>query len=190
MFTFWGRLSYVGFVTAYPFYNPSADNRLLPAQPVIYMKFLYSILFLSGLIFTLSCQRQACQNPPPAYTVAFTNAQGQAFINDSLQAATLRLSSISSAGVRTVLSPVDFRPVASNDRYKFVYQVGYSLFDKNEQNRFTVELNNNALGSLELKSQRDNSKCDGWMHLTEVRFNDQVVGRSADNVTYAIKLNL
>lgn len=89
-----------------------------------------------------------------------------------------------------MISSADFRPVVSNDRYKFIYNIGYNLFGQREQNQYIIELNNKMANSLVLKSQRDNSPCDGWMHLTEVRLNDQVVSRDADNVTYVIILNL
>jgi hypothetical protein len=153
------------------------------------MKFIQIILFSLGIIFTLSCERKECQNPPPSYNVAFVDSQGQAFVNDSLQATTLRLSSTSSTGVRTIISSADFRPIVSNDRYKFIYNIGYNLFAQSEQNQYVVEVNNKVLGKLVFKNQRDNSPCDGWMHLTEVRFNDQVVNRGADNVTYMVTLN-
>lgn len=147
------------------------------------------MLLWLGIIFTLSCERKLCQSPPPSYNIAFVDSQGQAFVNDSLQATTLRLSSTSSTGVRTMISSADFKPVISNDHYKFIYNIGYSLFAQSEQNQYTVEVNNKVVGNLVFKSQRDNSPCNGWMHLTEVRYNDQVVDRGADNVTYVITLN-
>ncbi|ADB41268.1 hypothetical protein [Spirosoma linguale] len=153
------------------------------------MKFIKIILFSLSIIFTLSCERKACQNPPPSYNIAFVDSQGQAFVNDSLQATTIRLSSTSSAGVRTIVSSTDFKPVVSNDRYKFVYTVGYNLFAQNEQNQYRVEVNSKVIGNLVVKSQRDNSSCDGWMHVTEVRFSDKVVSQSADNIMYVITLN-
>lgn len=153
------------------------------------MKSIRIILISLGIISTLSCERKDCQSPPPRYNVAFIDSRGQAFVNDSLQAATLRLSSTSPTGVRTMISSADFKPVISNDRYKFIYNVGYDLFAQSEQNQYTVGINDKVVGNLVFKSQRDNSPCNGWMRLTEVRFNDQVVSRSEDNVTYVITLN-
>lgn len=153
------------------------------------MRFTHIILLSLGIIFTLSCEGRECQIPPPSYHVAFVDSRGQAFVNDSSQARALLLSATSTTGVRTVTSSADFRPVVSNDRYKFVYDMGYNLFAQSGQNQYRVEVNRKVLGNLVLKGQRDTSPCDGWMHLTEVRFNDQVVSRGADNVTYVITLS-
>ncbi|MBD2705319.1 hypothetical protein IC229_32170 [Spirosoma sp. BT702] len=149
------------------------------------MKFTTIIILLLNVGFALSCRQRLCQSPPPSYNFAFINPQGQSVFNDTLQAGALRLSYASSTGTRSIVSKAEFKPLVTNDQYKILYQVQYNVFAQAEQNQYTVEIDNKAIGSLTLTSRRDNSECDGWMHLTEVRFNNQQIALGA-NLTYVI----
>ena len=142
------------------------------------------------VVLFLSCQQEECQSSPPRYNFAFIDSQGRSVINDSLQATLIRLTSVSSNGIKTVVPVADFKPVASNDIYNFVYTMSYDMFAKSEQVLCTIETQRRTLGTLNLTSRRNNNKCSGCMNLSEVRFNNQQIGLEADNVTYIIKLDL
>lgn len=102
----------------------------------------------------------------------------------------LRLIYISPTGARTIVPQAEFKPVASNDNYKFIYNMLYDLFAKSEQIQYAVEIDNKVVGNLALISRMNSSKCNPWMNLSEVRFNNLQVRLNADNVTYVVKINL
>ncbi|MBD2703326.1 hypothetical protein IC229_21960 [Spirosoma sp. BT702] len=153
------------------------------------MRFIQAIVLLFSGCFGLACEQQKCQAPPPTYNVAFVNSQGQPLIGDPLQADAVHIWYTSSTGVPIHLPKTDFKAIASNDSYKFIYNVGYDLFARSEQTQYTVALSDKVLGTLSMTSRRNESKCNGWMHLTGMRFNNEPVSLGADNVTYVLKVN-
>ena len=143
-----------------------------------------------SVFLCLSCQQEECQSPPPRYNFAFTDSQGRPVVNDSLQATLIRLTSVSSAGVKTVVPVTDFKPIISNERYNFVYNMSYDVFAKSEEVLCTIETAGRTLGTLNLTSRRNNNRCNGWMNLSEVRFNNQPIDLEPDNVTYVVRMSL
>jgi len=155
------------------------------------MKSIYAVAIGTLIIFGLSlCQRKDCQAPPPQYDFAFITAQQKPIVTDSLQAISLRLVYYSSAGTKTIVPITNFKPYPSNGPSKYVYRVGYDLISQNQPTEYTVELGGQAINKLSLTTQKNNSDCDGWMHLIDVRSNQKPVSIDPDNITYLIKVDL
>lgn len=145
---------------------------------------------VAGLISSLmlaGCEQRECTNPPPQYQFAFVTPQGQPLVADSLQAKTLRLAYTSTSGSKMVIPQAQFRPIPTNTPYRYVYQLSHELIGSEAQARqYAIELNEQPVGTLRLTAQQRNTKCDKWMHLTEVQANQKPVSIGADNVTYQI----
>lgn len=158
------------------------------------MRTLYTIIV--GSLITLglsSCERKLCQNSPPQYNFAFVTAQQKPVVADSLQAASLRLTYYSSTGIKTSVALTWFTPYPSDGPSKYVYRIAYELIDQVNLNKptvYTLELNGQAINKLSLTTQKNNTDCDGWMHLTEVRSNQIPISISSDNLTYSIQVDL
>lgn len=148
---------------------------------------------VAGLISSLmltGCDQDPCLTSPPQYQFAFVTAQGQPLVTDSLQVKTVRLAYTSTSGSKLVVPQTQFRPIPTNTSYRYVYQLSHELIGSETQPRqYTIELNEQPVGTLRLTAQQRNTKCDKWMHLTEVQANQKPVSVGADNVTYQITID-
>ena len=151
-------------------------TRLMPA-----VAGLLTSLMLTG------CDQNPCMTSPPQYQFAFVTPQGQPLVPDSLQAKTLRLAYTSTSGSTMIVPQTQFRPIPTTTPYRYVYQLSHELIGSDTQPRqYAIELNEQPIGTLRLTAQQRNTKCDKWMHLTEVQANQKPVSIGGDNVTYQI----
>lgn len=124
---------------------------------------------------------------PPQYQFTFVTPQGQPLVTDSLRAKTLRLAYTSTSGSTMIVPQTQFRPIPTTTPYRYVYQLSYELIGGDAQPRqYAIELNEQPVDTLRLTTQSRNTKCDKWMHLTEVQANQKLVSIGGDNVTYQI----
>jgi hypothetical protein len=155
------------------------------------MKVLYRITVGALLVFGLSlCQRKECQTPPPQYNFAFVTAQQKPVVSDSLQAASLRLVYYSSTGTKIIIPTASFKPYPSDGPATYVYRMGYDVIGQSQPSEYTVEVGGQPVSKLSLTAQKNNSDCDGWMHVTNVRSNQQSIPVNPDNVTYVVKVDV
>lgn len=152
------------------------------------MKSIYLIII--GSLIILGCERRACQSPPPNYNFAFITSQQEPVVQDSIQAASLRLVYNSPTGTKMIVPATDFKPYPSTGPSKYTYRMDYNLIAQNHPPEYTIEVGGQAVGKLSLTAQINNNRCDGWMHLTDVRSNNKPVSIDSYTSTYTINVGL
>lgn len=126
-------------------------------------------------------------SPPPTYQFAFVNKQGLSAL-DSTRAMQVRLTYKDASGVEQTVATEDFKVIPSKP-YGVVFESSYALIEnpKPQTRLYTVTLGTESLGQLLLTSKKNTAKCNSWMNLSEVRFNEQVLNRG-EEVNYLIQL--
>lgn len=130
-------------------------------------------LLLIGFMLALlaGCKGNvACQSPPPAVRLIVVTPAGKPVITpDNAAQITVQYTR---NGYLTPVSDVQISPATG-------LVESYELIGVARQATDTTHIylsaGNKPLGIIQLKTYVDNSRCDGWTHISELRFNGQVV---------------
>lgn len=135
------------------------------------MKYI-SLMLLCGILTLLgACKGNiACQNPPQTLRFSIAKTTGENIIT-ATNADKVAISYFRN-GQLTAVSDLRVQPpnysVESLDAIMSARQT-------TDTTRFYVSVDNKPQGIIQLKTYVDNSPCDGWTHISELRFNGQIV---------------
>ena len=133
------------------------------------------IISLLFSLMALSCKHKiSCQNPPP--TLQFKVAK----INDtdSTSIDNVSVSYTSKDGKKIYIT--DLRNINGIFNSNELINNSYSQQDTN----FSLEINNAQVGDIQLKTYKDGSACDGWIHASEVKLNGKLINPDSKGVYY------
>ena len=130
------------------------------------------LLVCSSLILLAGCKGNiACQNPPPVLRFVLNTPNGaNAVTADNAGQIAIRYAR---NGQPTTIKDVR---VSTGPSYAVEsYELIEIARQTSDTTQFHVVANDKTLGAIQLKTYVDNSPCDGWTHINELRFNGQVV---------------
>lgn len=126
----------------------------------------------AGLTGLIGCKGDiACQSPPPVMRLLLNTPTGINAINaDNAGQVAVQYTR---NGQLTDVSDVQ---VSSATLYTInSYELIRVARQSDDTTHMYVLIGNKPLGLIQLKTYVDNSRCDGWTHASELRFNGQVV---------------
>jgi hypothetical protein len=134
-------------------------------------RLLKSLFLLPLCLFFVQCSRSKvdCQTPPP--TLYFTVTKGGTTYPSA--SSTVALSYTDKSGKKAYIA--DLRAGETVLSTYELLTTSQTLGDP----PFTVEINQTASGTINLKTYQDDSPCNGWVRQSELRFNGAVVNRNA-----------
>ena len=130
---------------------------------------VYLILTSFGLLF--SCGKKACQSPPPTLRFMLMEANGKNLITDA-NAGKVSVQ-YTNGGQLIRVSDVQ---LSASTTYAFTsYEMIPIARQSADTTHFYVLINNKTVGPIQLKTYVDNSECDGWTHISELRFEGRLI---------------
>jgi hypothetical protein len=132
------------------------------------------VLLLSCLLIKISCSPPECQSPPPVLRFLIVDKNEKSLISN-INKDSLKFTFKELNGKTQTLSDLTINVNDSTAIEPFNHIIEtYELVTKSNQlqdSLFFVELNGKILGKIQLKTFRNDEKCQGWLTASEVLFN-------------------
>lgn len=147
------------------------DIRISIVKHIKPMKIPAALLIFCGFVSITACERKLCQNPPPTNRLLLVQPDGSnAVTATNASRVTIRHTKegklVSTKNVR-VSNPPEYAVES--------YEMNVISRQLNDTTHFYVSVDDKLFGVVQLKTHVDNSSCDGWTHVSELRFNGRIV---------------
>ncbi|NBA88081.1 hypothetical protein GVN16_20080 [Emticicia sp. CRIBPO] len=143
------------------------------------MKKLLILWALTCLFTACEDSGMACQNPPPSISFKINSGDSsQNYTRDNL-----RITYLRKTGVKAEVTDLRYDNGIFNT-YDLIIQAN----ELGNNSIFTLESDGVKLKELTLKTYKDNSRCDGWIHASEIKAGNKVL--EIDKTSFAYIINL
>lgn len=135
------------------------------------MNYVKLLLLCGSLILLVTCKGNiACQSPPPVVQFSLAKTTGENVITaTNADKVTIRYFR---NGQMTGVN--DMRVRAPNYWVESL-EILAAAHQATDTTRFYVSVDDKPQGVLQLKTYVDSRPCDGWTHISELRFNGRVI---------------
>ena len=136
------------------------------------------MLFFS-LFLSVSCkdERRACLNPPPSLLFKVLDANNEPLITAS-NSGTVKISYLK-AGSKNYVSNLRVLNSPENSNQYLVENYDIIQVAKGSNATiFTLEIDQQPVGEIQLKTYQKDTDCDNWEHVSEASFNGKVITRN------------
>lgn len=117
-----------------------------------------------ALMSVLSCNKRIeCQNPPPVLGLRIAKVVGL----DTTTASNIAIALPFQTGQKSYIT--DLKNANGIVLTNELINTSYAQKDPS----FALEVNNVQVATIQLKTYKDNSSCDGWIHQSELRLNNK-----------------
>ena len=135
------------------------------------MKILATLLVFCGFVLLTACERKLCQNPPPTTRLLLIQPDGSNAIT-ATNASRVAISYTKEGKLISTENP----GIGTPPNYAVEsYDINVISRQLNDTTHFYVSVDDKLFGVVQLKTRIDDSRCDGWIHVGELRFNGKII---------------